>query len=618
MENLKNILLLLRESLSTDDCVLIRDDGNVPKYITSTGINEEELNREIPKKNIDDITAIFPGKKSHTEKIETEAGKDFFLILAGLDITKTSEIQKKLLKSSIEMITSQLQAECGGNLSQITSKISDPVLLFNKLTGRILVNSLFTSIIEERYHMQPGEIIISEFGEERKLADFLEESADKGEGTVELSLPQSGEKFRVTIEELNPGLFLFTLHDKLKIQEAEAKLIEAMANIDSVLYSVNGDGSKYHFVTDSVKKIFGYSPEEFYSDRYTILRRIEKDDLPLFRNFLKEIQEGNEAVAEYKIRNKHGDKRIIRHSANPVAQNGSIHRIVGVITDITKERELYKKLEKSEKNLRDLFENAGDLIFYLDSQYKIIMINQTGAEQLEYPAEELSGLPIEELIEPGVRTRFKKFISSGKIPGKIETLILGNDKKPRNFEIQLKPVDPKFGLKGILGVGRDITVRVKTRKKLVEINKKLQLERNKVKDQISLLEEIDQLKNEFIENISHEIRTPLASIVGFAETIDSDRNLTYELIYEFNKIILEEGRRLNKKLEELMDFSKFRDNDKILFRKEFDLTFTLWESIKKIQVLLKRKNIDLRTEIADISLIIRGKAERWNQPFYPA
>jgi signal transduction histidine kinase/ligand-binding sensor domain-containing protein len=71
------------------------------------------------------------------------------------------------------------------------------------------------------------------------------------------------------------------------------------------------------------------------------------------------------------------------------------------------------------------------------------------------------------------------------------------------------------------------------------------------------LEEADRLKANFLANTSHEFRTPLASIMGYAEVLQSD-DLPHEQEQEFLDIIYRSGDRLLNTVNMLLEISQLR------------------------------------------------------------
>lgn len=66
--------------------------------------------------------------------------------------------------------------------------------------------------------------------------------------------------------------------------------------------------------------------------------------------------------------------------------------------------------------------------------------------------------------------------------------------------------------------------------------------------------EVERMKREFLSNVSHELRTPLTPIIGYSE-IMSRRKLPIGKAKEFATNILDSGRRLERIVAMLVDFS---------------------------------------------------------------
>src|SRR5207245_7632532 len=69
--------------------------------------------------------------------------------------------------------------------------------------------------------------------------------------------------------------------------------------------------------------------------------------------------------------------------------------------------------------------------------------------------------------------------------------------------------------------------------------------------------QLDQLKLNFVAIASHELRTPATSVYGVLKTLASrNRDLTDELRDELLQVGVEQGERLRRLLEELLDLSR--------------------------------------------------------------
>jgi Signal transduction histidine kinase len=174
----------------------------------------------------------------------------------------------------------------------------------------------------------------------------------------------------------------------------------------------------------------------------------------------------------------------------------------------------------------------------------------------------------------------------------------------------------------MLGIGRNITQRrfyedkmKDLNSKLVEANRLISIERDRAKQKISVLEELNRLKNEFVSNISHELRTPLASIIGFSETISSDPAMPDETRNEFIEIILSEGKRLARLINDILDLSKIEGGKIELAKNNNDVIKILHEAIEANQKTAELKNLAFTYDMPEDEVILFCDRERILQVF---
>jgi len=66
----------------------------------------------------------------------------------------------------------------------------------------------------------------------------------------------------------------------------------------------------------------------------------------------------------------------------------------------------------------------------------------------------------------------------------------------------------------------------------------------------------EKMRVDFVANASHELRTPLSTVLGYAETLADDRDLSPELCSNFGRTIRDEARRMLRIIEDLMSLSR--------------------------------------------------------------
>ena len=269
----------------------------------------------------------------------------------------------------------------------------------------------------------------------------------------------------------------------------------------------------------------------------------------------------------------------------------------------------------------DLFlEASEDLVFILDQKGCFIKVNDFGAASLDFDTNELIGQHLMELVSMRNKSEFaesiKKIIDTSKLQV-FETTLISKFGNEVTYEISGRSFKKGKEILGIVGVGRNTSEIKLLEYKIHELNLKLKeseriisLERQRSQRQKSILSELNRMKSEFISNISHELRTPLASIIGFSETIASDPKMPAEMKLEFNDIILNEGKRLAKLINDVLDISRIETGEIEINKIEFDIVELINEILESNQKLLEEKNIVLTKELPQENIILKADKEK--------
>jgi PAS domain S-box-containing protein len=426
----------------------------------------------------------------------------------------------------------------------------------------------------------------------------------------------------------NPHLqtIINSITTELRLQhELFEKYDLVSSRIDAVIYSYNIQKKKYHFISGSAKKILDLTEDEIVNHPIKLVRRVYPQYYTAYKRFIAKLLRGEHASVDYEYKIKLGGDKFLRHVAEPIMFEGKVDRVVGVISDITQEKEMINRLKRSEKRFGLLINTAIDFIFSLNGFGYLIQVNENGANALGYKTEEMLGKHFLDFAadyqKNDITKSFQEMLSS-KSTIHFEIDLLHKLNKPIKFEFLATPLIENDEITGMLGIGRDITRRRKNeetierlKQKLKETKRLVEIERDRAKQQITILEEINLLKNEFISNVSHELRTPLASIVGFAETLASDEDLPRELISEFSNIILTEGKRLARFIEDILDFSELESGGANLQKEEFNIVTVLKELAKKVEKEFNAQKISFTSLIPDAEIIIFADKEKLIKAF---
>ena len=72
----------------------------------------------------------------------------------------------------------------------------------------------------------------------------------------------------------------------------------------------------------------------------------------------------------------------------------------------------------------------------------------------------------------------------------------------------------------------------------------------------------DVFKSELVGNITHELKTPMASIMGYAETLVANPDISPEDGNKFHEIILNQTRRLNSLIRDMLELHRLENTSK--------------------------------------------------------
>ena len=95
--------------------------------------------------------------------------------------------------------------------------------------------------------------------------------------------------------------------------------------------------------------------------------------------------------------------------------------------------------------------------------------------------------------------------------------------------------------------------------------------------QYNKLKEMDKMKDEFINVAAHELRTPIQPIIGLSEVLSSrirnsdSGNVINAQNQEYVDVILRNGQRLGKLVEDILDVTKMESQSLELHKDHFDL-----------------------------------------------
>lgn len=132
-------------------------------------------------------------------------------------------------------------------------------------------------------------------------------------------------------------------------------------------------------------------------------------------------------------------------------------------------------------------------------------------------------------------------------------------------------------------------------------------------DMADELENSEQIKNDFISSVSHELRTPLTAIKGWSETLAGGYDP--ETFSKGMKVITGETQRLERMVEELLDFSRIQSGHFSLQMSTMDVIAELDDALLIYIDKAKKENITISYNEPEFLCAVYGDKNRLRQVF---
>jgi two-component system phosphate regulon sensor histidine kinase PhoR len=226
-----------------------------------------------------------------------------------------------------------------------------------------------------------------------------------------------------------------------------------------------------------------------------------------------------------------------------------------------------------------ILEGTHDGILVVGADLRILSANRAAARLFGTHAPELEGRRLTEVTrEKQLYDGFRAAVEQNTpFDGKIE-IVQGIERKI--FQLRIDPIGPNRAA----GVFLDVT----------------------------RLERLERVRQEFLSNVSHELRTPLTSILAYVETLldgaihDPDNNV------RFLEIIYKHTRRLSTLVEDVSDLSAIESGEVRLQPEDVNLQEAVAEVAETLSPRAEQTGVRLLTDIPP-GLTIVADRQRFEQ-----
>jgi two-component system phosphate regulon sensor histidine kinase PhoR len=220
----------------------------------------------------------------------------------------------------------------------------------------------------------------------------------------------------------------------------------------------------------------------------------------------------------------------------------------------------------SQDVLRGILNASREGVLVVDSSMRITAANDPANEAFARHAETLHERRLTEIIrDPSLHEGFQHTLNNN---APTDLRIDFNGPEKRSYDVHIAPLEIG-GVPHAIGVFYDIT----------------QMER------------LEKVRQEFLSNISHELRTPLTSIIAYVETLQDGAIDEPENNQRFLGIIRRNAERMNALIADIAELSLIETGNVSLDIREVDLSKAVDETFAALSAKAAERNVSLVNQV---------------------
>lgn len=393
--------------------------------------------------------------------------------------------------------------------------------------------------------------------------------------------------------------------ETLKTREAEYRDLVQTANSVILRWDANGI---VRFLNDYGQTFFGYTEAEVIGKPVvgTIVPETESSGRDL-QQLMQEIQSHPQQYLANENENIrwNGERVWLAWANKPIwDEAGNLVEILSVATDITIRKQAEKALQESEEKFRSIVENANDIIYILTPAGTFSYASPNWTTILGHTVDEIVDTPFIPLVHPehlpACQAAFQKLLTGQERVTGLEYRVQHKDGSWRWHTSNVAVVKDAAGnMAYCVGIAHDISDR-----------KAAEVELQKAKE---AAEVANRAKSEFLANMSHELRTPLNGILGYAQILKRNRQLTAEQAHGIDTIY-QCGEHLLTLINDILDLSKIEARRLEINLVEFQLPSFLNAIVNLFKLRSQQKTISFLYEaLSELPEIVQGDEQRLRQ-----
>jgi PAS domain S-box-containing protein len=362
---------------------------------------------------------------------------------------------------------------------------------------------------------------------------------------------------------------------------AEYRFRAFVEHASDMIICLDADG-RLLYASPAAERITGHRPEDYVG---TIpVQLFHPDSVPLALESLEltAATPGLKQPVELTVWHADGSTRQLEFLANNLLDDPDVRAIVINVRDVTERRASEEALRASAERMAALLQQLRRGIVLLSQEHRVVLVNETFCElfAITDPPESLTGLHGRDLAlrilplidEPAFfETTRRALIDRVPFTDTLTFLVDG-----RILERTMVVIESDHGPLGSLWLYEDVTERAIVAQTLADQNAQLQ--------------EIDQMRTDWLATASHELRTPITAIAGAAELLGADGTDETRALTE---IISRNTERISKIVDDLLTISELEHGDPELNREPVDIPSLCTRAVETVSLDARAATISI-------------------------
>lgn len=132
---------------------------------------------------------------------------------------------------------------------------------------------------------------------------------------------------------------------------------------------------------------------------------------------------------------------------------------------------------------------------------------------------------------------------------------------------------------------------------------------------VTHLEEVSQMRRDFVANVSHELRTPLTALMGFIETLRGPAKNDPAAQDRFLEIMTAEANRMNRLVGDLLSLNRVESQERVRPRQQLEVNELIHATLNSLRPLADDAGVALSLSAPDGEVMLAGDGDQLRQVF---